>query len=252
MTITRSTAVRFLSAVSLLLVLPLAARAAEPVVAETTATLTQQLQALAEMAKAKTPAEKRAIMDGATDQLRASNILAKAKKTGDKMPSFSLPDVSRGTVASTNLLKRGPLVVVFYRGDWCPYCNLQLLDLQKHLPEIEGLGASLVAISPQTPDNSLTTAQKRHLTYNVLSDADGRVASKFGLTYRLPPELKKLYADFGLDLEKSNGAHEWSLPIAATYVVSREGEIVYSFLDVDYKKRAETLDVIKALKELPR
>jgi len=235
-----------------LLALASSAFASEPAVAETTATLTQQLQSLADASKSKTPAEKRAIMDGAIDKLRASNILEKAAKKGDTMPAFSLPDVSRGTVASSNLLKRGPLVVVFYRGDWCPYCNLQLLDLQKHLGELEGLGARLVAISPQTPDNSVTTAQKRGLTYYVVSDANSRVAAKFGLMFRLPPELKKLYADFGLNLEKSNGAREWSLPVAATYVVSREGEIVYSFLDVDYKKRAETADVIDALKRLPR
>ena len=229
-----------------------AAPAAEPAVDASTASLTQQLQALADASKSKTPPEKRAIMDAAVERLRASGIQDRAVKAGDTVPKFSLPDVTRGEVSSKNLLKRGPFVLVFYRGGWCPYCNLQLRDLQKHLPEIEALGARLVAISPQTPDNSLSTAEKAGLTFYVLSDPDNRAARRFGLVYRLPDDMKKLYTDFGVDLEKANGSSAWTLPMPATYVVSRDGKIVYSYFDADYRKRAATADVIKALKDLPR
>ena len=230
----------------------MAVLASEPAVDGSTASLTQQLKSLADASKSKTPPEKRAIMEAGIERLRASSIEEKAVKAGDTVPKFSLPDVTRGEVSSKNLLKRGPFVLVFYRGGWCPYCNLQLRDLQKHLPEIEALGARLVAISPQTPDNSLSTAEKGGLTFYVLSDQDNRVAKRFGLVYRLSDEVKKLYTDFGVDLEKANGSSAWTLPMSATYVVARDGKIAYSYFDADYKKRAETADVIKALKDLPR
>ncbi len=109
-----------------------------------------------------------------------------------------------------------------------------------------------VAISPQTPDNSLSTAKKDELTFYVLSDVGSKVGKRFGLTYKLPEDLKGLYKSFGLDLEKSNGTPDWELPLAATYIVDSEGRITYSFVEVDYKKRAETQDVLKKLRALKR
>ncbi len=104
-----------------------------------------------------------------------------------------------------------------------------------------------MAISPQTPDNSLTTAQKDNLTYLVLSDQKGKVAKRFGLLYKLPPALKKTYQEFGLDLAKTNGTKEWELPLAATYVIASNGKIIYAFINADYKKRADPVDILKAL-----
>ena len=213
-------------------------------------TLTEQLQEKVDAAKSRAPSEKAKIMDGAIEDLRKSTILAKALKTGDKMPSFSLPDVTKGTVVFDKLLAKGPLVVVFYRGGWCPYCNLQLRDLQKYLKEINGAGAELVAISPQTPDNSLSTAQKSELSFYVLSDADNKVAREFGLVFKLPDNLKEIYKEFGIDLAKSNASKEWELPLGATYIVTKDGKIAYSFLDADYKKRAETKEIVAFLKGL--
>jgi peroxiredoxin len=215
-------------------------------------TLTDQLKAKADASAAMAPADKQAIMAKAIEDLRRSGLAERAVKSGQVMPSFTLPDVKRGVVSSQDLLKQGPLVVVFYRGGWCPYCNLELHDLQKYLPEFRKRNAQLVAISPQTPDNSLSTAQKAALTFYVLSDAGGHVARSFGLMYKLPEELVKVYQGFGLDLAKQNGTTDWELPLAATYVVAPDGKIVYSFVDPDYKKRAETRTLLKALDSITR
>lgn len=214
------------------------------------ATLTEQLASKAAASKKSTPPEVRAVMAKAIQDLRDSEIEKRALKKGDNLPAFTLAGVDGKNISSDELLKQGPLVITFYRGGWCPYCNLQLHDLQKHLHEMHTLGAQLVAISPQTPDESLSTAEKAKLKFHVLSDKDGQVARSFGLLYKLPPDLVALYKKFGIDLQKSNGNDMWELPLAATYVVSMKGEIVYSFVDVDYKKRAETLDLLGALKRL--
>lgn len=212
--------------------------------------LTTKLKELSDSSIAKLPAEKRKIMEDAIDGLRKSHIVDHALKRGDRIPNFSLLDATKKEISSEVLLKKGPIVLVFYRGGWCPYCNLQLHDLQAHLPEIKNLGADLVAISPQNPDNSISTAEKEKLAFHVLSDQGNIVGRKFGLVYKLPDSLKKLYQQFGIDLERSNSLKEWELPLSATYIVDTNGKIYYSFLDVDYRKRAETKDVIEALQKL--
>lgn len=214
------------------------------------ATLTEQLEAKAAASKERAPTERQAIMEKAIRDLRASGIEKSALKKGDTLPIFALPGVDGKEVSSAALLQEGPLVVTFYRGGWCPYCNLQLRDLQKHLPEIHAQGAQLIAISPQTPDATLSTREKEALEFQVLSDLDGQVARRFGLMYKLPPDLVEIYKGLGLDLAKSNGSDSWELPLAATYVVSPAGEIVYSFVDADYRKRAETLEVLRVLEDL--
>lgn len=215
-------------------------------------TLTEQLKEKAEASKSNADPARQKIMQKAIDDLEASKITEKAVKKGDILPSFTLPDVKAGKISSGKLLKKGPLVVTFYRGGWCPYCNLQLNDLQKHLSQIRVAGAELVAISPETPDNSFSTADKNKLDFYVLSDKGGAVARAFGLMYQLPPDLVELYKGFGLDLTKANGTDRWELPLAATYVVAQDGKIVYSFLDVDYKKRAETTEIIEILKDIKK
>ncbi len=235
--------------VSLNFLIPLV-RAAEPIKPESEKSLTEQLHDKAEASKSKSDPERAAIMESALADLRTSKIVETAKKAGDQMPGFRLPDVKRGQIDSVELLKKGPLIVVFYRGGWCPYCNLQLHDLQKYLGEIKGLGGELVAISPQTPDGSLSTAQKSELDFLVLSDRDNLVAKKFGLVFKLPKNLQDLYKKFGIDLEKSNGTKQWELPLSASYVVAKNGKISFAFLDADYKKRAESKTLVAELKKL--
>lgn len=189
-------------------------------------------------------------MSEATESLRQSGIIKSALKKGEQIPKFELPDAKGNKVAIADLLKKGPVVISFYRGGWCLYCNLNLHYLQKELPAIEKAGASLVAISPQTPDQSLTTAEKDELSFTVLSDKGNQVAKQFGLVFTLPEKLQKLYKTFGTNLEAYNGDDSNQLPLAATYIVNSKGEVVERFVDVDYKNRMDPkiiVDVLNAL-----
>lgn len=218
--------------------------------ADSDKSLTEQLKERAEVSAQNSPQKTRMIMENAIEELRNSTVMQSALKKGDKIPKFSLNDVKRGKVDSHELLKKGPLIITFYRGGWCPYCNLQLRDLQKHLATIKAQGAELVAISPERPDKTAETIKKQDLKFYVLSDNKGEVADLFGLTYKLPSELIDLYKKFGINLKKANGTSEWELPLSATYIVNKNAEIVYAFVDADYKKRAETKELVRILKSL--
>jgi peroxiredoxin len=152
------------------------------------------------------------------------------------------------TVDVGTLLRKGPVIVTFYRGGWCPFCNLELKAFQDVLPRIIAAGASLIAISPEKPDESLSTAEKNALTFEVLSDVGQKVGRAFGLVYEFTDELKSAYDGFGLDIPTRNDAPgEWALPISATYVIDRDGTIIYAYTDADYRDRADPRDVLDAL-----
>ena len=162
-----------------------------------------------------------------------------------------MPDASGETISSKHLLERGPLVVSFYRGGWCPYCNLELRALQDLLPKFEENNATLVAISPQTPDNSLSTQEKNALSFPVLSDRNNRVARGMGLVYEVPEGVVNVSRDeFNLIYSDINDTEKNELPIPATYVVDRTGTIVYAFVNLDYSQRAEPSDVLDAVVSL--
>jgi len=172
-------------------------------------------------------------------------------KENDQIPSFQLPDQSENLVLSDELLKNGPLVITFYRGGWCPYCNLELRSLQSHLDEIKENGANLVAISPEQPDNSLDVSEKNNLKFPVLSDSGNTVARKFGLVFELPAEVDKLYKnELKLDLATINSTDKPELPIPATYVIGKDRKIKYAFVNLDYTQRAEPNEIIDVLKKL--
>ena len=198
----------------------------------------------------RVPQDTQTVMQQATADLGASGILDQTLKVGETIPDFALPNATGQTVNIRDLLAQGPVVIAFYRGGWCPYCNLELKALQNALASIQETGATLVAISPETPDNSLTTQEKNALTFPVLSDVANQVAQQFGLVFKLPMTLRPIYAGFGIDLVAYNGNDQFELPIPATYVVQPNGEIVYAFADIDYTKRAEPRDVVNALQGL--
>ena len=198
----------------------------------------------------RVPQDTQTVMQQATADLGASGILDQTLKVGETIPDFALPNATGQTVNIRDLLAQGPVVIAFYRGGWCPYCNLELKALQNALASIQETGATLVAISPETPDNSLTTQEKNALTCPVLSDVANQVAQQFGLVFKLPMTLRPIYAGFGIDLVAYNGNDQFELPIPATYVVQPNGEIVYAFADIDYTKRAEPRDVVNALQGL--
>lgn len=191
-------------------------------------------------------------MHRATAELKASGQAERALKTGDRAPAFELHDANGALVRSTELLKRGPLIVSFYRGIWCPYCNITLRPYQRVLPAIRALGAELVAISPERPDLGLSTADKNALEFTVLSDVGNRVARSFRLVYDLPDDLARAYASNGIDLPTINGAREWSLPAPAIFVIASTGRIALAHVEVDYRRRLDPEVVLTALRDLKK
>lgn len=196
----------------------------------------------------RVPPERQAIMQRHIDQLRAGAISRSMLKVGDRAPAIVLMNAKGQTVDVARLLKKGPVIVAFYRGGWCPYCNLELKAYQQILPEIAAAGASLIAISPEKPDESLSTAEKNALSFEVLSDVGQNVGRAFGLVYDFTDELKSAYRGFNLDIPARNGTpEEWALPVSATYVIDRDGIIVYAYTDPDYRDRADPREVLAAL-----
>ncbi len=212
--------------------------------------LQQELNNLSQQMQQKLSDDVKKIMAKTAQELIDSQISEKALKKGDKIPSFALPNTTGKLVNINDILATSKAVISFYRGGWCPYCNLELKALQQRLPEIKQAEATLVAISPQTPDNSLSTVEKHELTFEVLSDVGNNVAKEFGLVFTVPEILRNIYHSFGIDLPKSNGDDSYTLPLPATYIVDRDGTIIYSFVDTDYTKRVDTQEIIDILKSL--
>ncbi|MFI8605975.1 peroxiredoxin-like family protein [Cellulophaga baltica] len=174
-----------------------------------------------------------------------------ALKIGEKAPNFELPNPEGKTISLATLLDKGPVVVTFYRGSWCPYCNLQLRALQASLAEIHALGATLVAISPEVPDDSMSTNEINSLGFSVLTDQDATVASHYGVAWEVPAFLiEHMEVDRKLDLKKINNGNGSILPIPATFVVGTDGLVQWSYVDVDYRTRAEPEEILDALKKL--
>jgi peroxiredoxin len=206
--------------------------------------LQEQLESLTTKLRSMVPVERLATIDRAAEELKASAQAARALPAGAQAPAFELPDGDGMMWRSADLLRNGPLVVVFYRGRWCAYCNAQLAALQQIHKEIAGRGASLVAISPQTVKHSYMTRDMHHLRFLVLSDAGNQVARKFGLVYRVPPELQRMYESIMTKLPGYNGDQSWELPLAATYVVGANGIINYARVDADWRQRAEPEEIL--------
>lgn len=213
-------------------------------------TLATELKNQQERFLSLVPQDTQAVMQQATADLAASKILDQTLKVGDVIPDFTLPNATGKLVNICDLLAHGPVAISFYRGGWCPYCNLELKALQQALSRIQAIGATLVAISPETPDNSLSTQEKNELSFPVLSDINNQVARQFGLVFQLPTTLRPIYEGFGIDLVAYNGNDHFELPIPATYVVQSNGTIAYAFAEVDYTKRAEPSAVVDVLKRL--
>ena len=178
------------------------------------------------------------------EELRATGIEDRVLPVGAELPDLVLPDAS-GT--PRRLREFGPAVLVFYRGGWCPYCNLQLRAWQQRLAELSARGLALVAISPQQPDASLDTAEKNALAFPVLSDSAGLAGAAFGVSFTLPEALADIYRGFGNDLAVLNGPAGWRLPVPATFVVGADGRIVFAKADADYRTRVEPDEALAAL-----
>ncbi|AZS80038.1 AhpC/TSA family protein [Achromobacter spanius] len=186
-------------------------------------------------------------MHRATAELINSGAAQRALKAGDTMPAFTLDDAEGKPVSSADLLRQGPLAVTFYRGVWCPYCNMDLQALQAALPAVQEAGASLVAISPQLAANSRKAVRQNSLTFPILSDSHNDVAAAFGLRFELQDYLVDLYKSLKNELPAFNGDASWTLPMPARYVVAQDGTIVYAEVNPDYTRRPEPSDMLPAI-----
>ena len=213
-------------------------------------TLEQELAAYrAEFARTA-PAGRAALYEAKIEELRSEFASKSAIGVNDTAPDFALPNPAGKSIVLKDLLRSGPVVLTFYRGGWCPYCNIQLRAYQGALPQITGLGGRLVAISPQLPDNSLDTASKNALTFDVLSDVGNKVSRSYGLVYSLPEEIRSALRSNNKALPSINGDESWELPVPATYVVARDQRVALAYIEVDYRKRPEPEALLTCLKSL--
>lgn len=186
-----------------------------------------------------------------TAELIASGQADRAVKAGEKAPEFTLPNVDGTPMASRQLLAKGPLVVTFYRGVWCPYCNFDLQALEEARSEIEARGASLLAVSMQNSASSRKSQHDNHLGFPILTDFKGEVANLFGLRWTLSEEMVAFYRDLaGIDLTQINGEDSWTLPMPARYVIGQDGLVAYAEINPDYTKRPEPSDLFPVLDNL--
>ena len=213
-----------------------------------TETLSEQLADYRASWRARVPADKQTLMDQHVAHLAATGIDRAAKQVGDRAPAIRLRDQHGATFDVGTLLAKGPVVVTFYRGGWCPFCNLELKAYQAVLPRIAAAGASLVAISPEKPDDTVSTAEKNALSFPVLSDVGHATGKAFGVVYAFTDDVRQVYDGFKLDIPSKNGTpDDWSLPLSATYVIGTDGVILFADTRVDYRERTDPLDVLQVL-----
>lgn len=212
--------------------------------------LQARLDAFRAESATKRPPEVRETMARATAALVASGAVDHVLKVGDRAPDFTLSDGDGKPVALADLLARGPLVISFYRGVWCPYCNMELQTLETARPAYAALGASIVAISPQTAPNSRRSQRENKLEFPILSDPGNAIAAAFGLRFKMADELVALYQSFGNKLPIVNGDDSWTLPMPARFVIGQDGVIAYAEVNPDYTQRPEPEALLPALQAL--
>lgn len=212
--------------------------------------LQEDLSTLKAQYLALIPKEVTKTMFADLEKLDKSGLVVGAPKAGEKLKDFSLSNQLGEVQNLTQLRAKGPVVVTFYRGGWCPYCSLELRAYQTILQDIKDTGAALVAITPELPDASLSTSEKLELEFEVLTDFNSDYAREIGLVFTLADELRPIYESFGIDVEKHNGKGQFDLPLAATFVIAVDGTITSAFVNADYKLRAEPADIVKELKSL--
>jgi len=195
------------------------------------------------------PAETQAIHAQAVAELKSHHLAANILPVGAKAPAFELPDHDGKMVSSTELLARAKLVLCFIRGRWCPFCVGQMEAMNLILPQIEQAGATLVAISPQTVKQSFFMHDQHKLRFPLLSDAGNKIARQFGLTYSVPAPQEAVYRRAFVNLPFTNGDESWELPIPATYILNRDGTVLYASANEDYTERPEPADIVRMLQK---
>lgn len=211
----------------------------------------EKLQNLKQRIEGNMPPSYLKIMHKATHDLEQSGIKEKVLKLGEKAPSFELTNQNGETVSSEKILSKGMIVLTFYRGVWCPYCNADLANLKKYVPEIEATGARLIGISPELPQFLKKIIAMQKLNFDILHDERNALAAQFGLKFNYPQDLKELYRDkFNINLEIQQGNDEWALPMPARFIIDQTGIIRYAESEPDYRNRPNPDELMEILKSL--
>ncbi len=211
------------------------------------ATLKDELDERRMLMRRFVPAATQAINDRATEEFRRSGLAAKALQVGDHAPEFTLPDVNGKPVSSADLLAKGPLIVTFIRGRWCPFCCATVEIWQSKLDEVKEASATLIAVSPMSSQQGDFMRDQHKLLFPILSDKGNQVAAQFGVAYAVPEYQQALFKTVFINLPHIHGEDSWTLPLPATFVIGRDGVIRYSWADEDYTLRAEPSDVLKTI-----
>jgi peroxiredoxin len=212
--------------------------------------LTDDLEAQQARSRQRLGPERTAVFEAAIAALAADIAARKGIGVGQAAPDFRLANQNGEFVTLGERLGEGSVVLAFYRGAWCPYCNIQLRALQAALPALQAANASLIAISPQTPDVTLTLTERDALAFDVLADVGCALAEAYGIAFALPESLRDIYAGMGNSLPERNAADDWRLPIPATFVIAPDGKVAFADVDADYRKRAEPADVVAIAESL--
>jgi peroxiredoxin len=211
--------------------------------------LIDEINKYKEAFKQKAPLEIQDMMLSATKKLEDASLSKNALTVGAIAKEIKLPNALGNEVSLFDILEENDFAVVsFYRGAWCAYCNFELKALQGINEELKQLGAKLIAVSPQSPDASMSTKEKNELEFEVLSDNANVIAKEYGLVFSLAEELRPIYLSFGIDLPANNNEDSYEIPMPATYVINKNKEIIFSFIDEDYTKRCEPQDIIDVIK----
>jgi len=213
--------------------------------------LTEQLLNVAQTMQTKLPTEVQAEIQKAHEELVSQKIASESISVGDVFPDFALQNQHGEKQSLNSLLENSRfLILSFYRGGWCPYCNLELKALQENLSDFEQLRAKLVAISPELPDALSQTTKTNAVDYHVLSDERCELAEKIGISFELPENLKPIYSNFGIDVPAHNGENNYTLPVPATFLINSSKEVVFAFKDLDYKQRLDPADLIQKIQTI--
>ncbi|KIV86668.1 hypothetical protein PV11_02265 [Exophiala sideris] len=207
--------------------------------------LAPQLTNILENFKKNAPTPVQKSINTANTDFKASYDRGAAIQAGDDLPGFRLTNAVGNEVTSTELLAQGPLLITFYRGEWCPFCNLALRAMQKHLDEFKARNVTFVAITPELPDTTLSTTEKNELEFTVLSDVGNKYARELGILFQQPDTLRPIFDKFGHDLKKRNGDDSFALPIPGTLLVDQKGIVRNTFIEPDYTKRLEPSEALR-------
>jgi peroxiredoxin len=171
----------------------------------------------------------------------------KGLNVNDKAPLFSAKNQEGKLISLQEKIKSGPVILIFYRGQWCPYCNRQLKNLEDSLALLTAKNATLIAVTPEKTENINKTIEKTKATYPVLFDDSLKIMKSYDVAFAVDQKMKERYKGYGVDFDEVNGTNGANLPVPAVYIINKKGEIIYKFFDTDYRKRPSVKEILDHL-----